>query len=76
MTGELKSVIERIYQHLQFIHVSIKELDDESIKKLIDWIKNNSAVLEFGFFHYECKDRSFAERYRQHFMYLTDSTNE
>ena len=40
----------------------IQDLDDETIKKLIDWIKKNSTVLENGFFHYESKDKKFAEK--------------
>jgi hypothetical protein len=36
--------------------------DDETIKNIIDWIKKNSTVLENGFFHYESKDKKFAEK--------------
>ena len=39
-----------------------KDLDDESVEKLIDWIKKNSTVLESGFFHYETRDKLLAER--------------
>ena len=69
------------YNDLTGKRKEFKELDDESIKKLIDWIKKNSAVLENGFFRYECKDRSFAEKistalYVFERVNLTDSTNE
>lgn len=50
------------YNDLTGKRKEFKELDDETIKKLIDWIKKNSTVLENGFFHYESKDKKFAEK--------------
>jgi len=50
------------FKHLQFIHVSIKVLDDESIKKLIDWLKKNSALHENGFLHYEFQRQELLKR--------------
>ena len=50
------------YNDLTGKRKEFKELDDETIKKLIDWIKKNSTVLENGFFHYESSDKKFAEK--------------
>ena len=37
-------------------------MNEESIEKLIEWIKLNSGKLENGFFFYEEKDKELAEK--------------
>lgn len=63
--NSLNNFVELVYDYYNDLTGKRKEfmeLDDETIKKLIDWIKKNSTVLENGFFHYESKDKKFAEK--------------
>jgi len=39
-----------------------RELDNASIEKLIEWVKDNSKHLETGFFHFADKDSELAEK--------------
>ena len=69
------------YNDLTGKRKEFKTLDDETIKKIIDWIRKNSTVLENGFFHYESKDKKFAEKisatlYVFERITLTDNINE
>ena len=54
--------IYNFYNDLTGRRKSFAEFDDTSVKKLMEWIKKNSGLLEKGFFHYADKDNELAEK--------------
>lgn len=63
--NSFKNFVELIYDYYNDLtnkKKEFKELDEVSIKKLIEWIKLNSGKLENGFFYFEEKDKELAEK--------------
>lgn len=50
------------YNDLTGKNTDFKALDKASVEKLIKWIKDNSKLLETGFFHFADKNKELAEK--------------
>jgi len=58
----LIDLLEHHYQDLTIHSSEFKEVDKDSINKLLAWLAEKQKIIEKGFFHYEIIDKEYAEK--------------
>jgi hypothetical protein len=74
--NSFRNLVDLLYQDYPDLvnkHNRFREVDKDSINKLLVWLKDKKEILEHGFFHYEHIDKAFAEKI-SNTLYLIERT--